>query len=129
MPNTPSCKSNETCTRLETSPSAGLASNVKHFADEKYPQSWTAGKIGGSPLELAPVRPICLQVRSAADLLTRFLQISQRRSVAPTVKPAPTAASKTRSPFFILPSSIAVSMARGMVPAEVFPYFSILMIT
>ena len=34
-----------------------------------------------------------------------------------------------RSPFFSLPSSIAVSIASGIVPDDVFPYFSMLMIT
>src|SRR6185312_10273249 len=57
--------------------------------------------------------------------LEACLHISQRSSVAPTVKPAPTAASSTRSPFFNLPCSMAVSMASGMVPADVLPYFSI----
>jgi hypothetical protein len=52
----------------------------------------------------------------------------QQRS-APTVNPAPAAASSTRSPFFSLPSSTAVPIASGIVPAEVLPYFSILIIT
>ena len=42
-------------------------------------------------------------------------------SVAPLVKPAPTAASKTVSPLFSLPSMRAVSIASGMVPAVVLP--------
>jgi len=48
-------------------------------------------------------------------------QIVHRSRVAPTVNPAPTEASRTRSPFFKRPSSRAVCMARGMVPAVVFP--------
>ena len=47
--------------------------------------------------------------------------ISQRSNVAPTVKPAPTLARRTRSPFFSRFSSSAVCMARGMVPAVVLP--------
>ena len=62
------------------------------------------------------------------QLLAAF-QISQRSSTVPTEKPAPTAAKSTRSPFFSLPSSMAVSMASGMVPADVLPYFSMLIMT
>ena len=46
---------------------------------------------------------------------------AHRNSVAPTVKPAPTDANKTRLPCLSLPSCRAVSMASGMVPAVVLP--------
>jgi hypothetical protein len=49
------------------------------------------------------------------------LQKAQRSSAAPTVKPAPTEAISTRLPFFSLPSSMAVFMAKGIVPAVVLP--------
>ena len=45
------------------------------------------------------------------------------------MNPAPTAASRTRSPFFSLPVSTAVCMASGMVPAVVLPKRSMLMTT
>ena len=44
-------------------------------------------------------------------------------------KPAPTEASRTRLPFFRRPSATASASARGIVPAVVLPYFSILMTT
>lgn len=48
-------------------------------------------------------------------------QNAQRSSAAPTVKPAPTEAISTMLPFFNLPSSMAVFIANGMVPAVVLP--------
>ena len=45
------------------------------------------------------------------------------------MKPAPTDAISTRLPFFSLPSSTAVFMAKGMVPAVVLPKRSMLTIT
>ena len=53
--------------------------------------------------------------------LAASVQNAQRSRVAPTVNPAPTEASNTRLPFFNLPCSIAVFMARGMVAAVVLP--------
>src|SRR5262249_38168750 len=44
-------------------------------------------------------------------------QNPQRTSIAPTVKPAPTEASRTRSPFFNRPLQTASSSARGIVAA------------
>ena len=52
-----------------------------------------------------------------------------RKSTAPTVKPAPTDASRTRSPFFSRPARRASPSASGMVAAVVLPYVSRLMIT
>src|SRR5262249_31545820 len=56
-------------------------------------------------------------------------QYAQRNSEQPTVNPAPTAAASTRSPFLRRPCSRAVSIARGIVPAVVLPYSSILIMT
>ena len=50
-------------------------------------------------------------------------QNAQRRRDAPTVNPAPTEASSTRSPFLSRCSAMASCMARGIVAAVVFPYF------
>src|SRR5690348_954136 len=55
------------------------------------------------------------------------LQHAHRSSVAPTVKPAPTAVIRTRSPFLSRPCWRADSMASGMVPAVVLPNSSMLM--
>ncbi len=49
-------------------------------------------------------------------------QIAQRSNAVPTVNPAPTEASSTKSPSLSLPSISASCMARGIVAAVVFPY-------
>ena len=53
----------------------------------------------------------------------------QRSSTDPTVKPAPTEPSSTRSFFFSRPSARASASARGIVAAVVLPYVSRLMTT
>ena len=52
---------------------------------------------------------------------TRVPQIAQRSSTEPTVNPAPTDASSTRSPFLRRPCWIASSSASGIVAAVVLP--------
>src|SRR5262245_57646351 len=56
-------------------------------------------------------------------------QNPQRNNTAPTVKPAPTEASRTRSPFFSLPEQSASFNASGIVAAVVLPKRSMLIIT
>src|SRR5262249_41284714 len=56
-------------------------------------------------------------------------QNPQRSNTAPTVKPAPTDASRTTSPFFNLPENSASFNARGIVAAVVLPKRSMLITT
>ena len=86
--------------------------------------------LGGDPMLLDAAREQLAAIDAALQRPGVFGQDAraflggqkpQRKSAAPAVKPAPTEANNTRSPFFSLPSWRAVSMARGMVPAVVLP--------
>ena len=57
------------------------------------------------------------------------IQKPHRTSTAPTVKPAPTDASSTRSPFLSRPDDTASFSASGIVAAVVLPNRSMLMMT
>ena len=69
-------------------------------------------------------RKMRLQLASAT-----LRQNPQRSSTAPTVNPAPTDASSTRSPFFRRPLQTASFSASGIVAAVVLPNRSMLMMT
>jgi hypothetical protein len=76
-------------------------------------------------MELGSLTQLNLDAEKVKHLATEHLfpQNAQRRRDAPTVNPAPTEASSTRSPFLSRCSVMASCMASGIVAAVVFPYF------
>src|SRR5262249_19557322 len=70
---------------------------------------------------ITPRRSLCCHDKFSKIAALGCLQYAHRSSAPPPVNPAPTEASSPRLPFLSFPSSIAVPIASGIVPAVVFP--------